>query len=88
MAITPVTKYKSATSTFTMTKINAANEQLYALAEEMQCWYLDCCTPLCTEEGFLIDQYAGWDGSPHLDAKGYVAWGEVMRTCYAPAKEE
>lgn len=88
MAITPVTKHKSAVSSFTMTKINAANEQLYALAEEMQCWYLDCCTPLCTEEGFLLDQYAGWDGSPHLDAKGYVAWGEVMRTHYAPAKEE
>ena len=71
-----------------MTKINATNELLYALAEEMQCWYLDCCTPLCTAEGYLQDAYAGWDGSPHLDAKGYQAWAEVLRTHYAPAKEE
>jgi lysophospholipase L1-like esterase len=88
MAITPVTKSKAASGSFSMTKINATNELLYALAEEMQCWYLDCCTPLCTSEGYLQDAYAGWDGSPHLDAKGYQAWAEVLRTHYAPEKEE
>ena len=88
MAITPVTKHKSAVGSFPMTKINATNELLYALAEEMQCWYLDSCTLLCNEEGYLPDAYAGWDGSPHLDAKGYVAWAEIIRTYYAPTTEE
>ena len=60
-------------------------QTIYRLAEEEQCWYLDCCTPLCTEEGYLVDRYAGWDGSPHLDTSGYVAWAEVVRTHYAPA---
>ena len=34
-------------------------------------------------EGYLPLKYAGWDGSPHLDATGYVAWAEVIRTHYA-----
>ena len=83
MAITPVTKARSAEGAFTMAKIREFNSALYDLAEEMQCWYLDCCEPLCDAEGYLPTNYGGWDGSPHLDASGYVAWAEVIRTHYA-----
>ena len=80
MAITPVTKARSAEGTFTMTKIREWNEALYTLAEEEQCWYLDCCEPLCDEEGYLPSSYGGWDKSPHLSDSGYLAWAEVIRT--------
>ena len=83
MAITPVTKARSSEGTFTMAKIREFNSALYDLAEEMQCWYIDCCEPLCDAEGYLPTKYGGWDGSPHLDASGYVAWAEVIRTHYA-----
>lgn len=88
MSITPVTKAVSNKGTFTMQRITAMNAALRALAEEEQCWYLDCCTHLCTAEGYLIEKYAGWDGSPHLDVKGYEAWAEVIRTHYAPETEQ
>ncbi len=84
MAVTPVTQARSAEGIFTMKKICAMNDALYALAEEMECWYLDCCTPLCGDDGYLVGKYAGWDGSPHLDASGYLAWAEVIRTHCAP----
>ena len=83
MAVTPVTAKRSAEGTFTMKKITEMNDALYHLAEEEQCWYLDCCTPLCGDDGYLPTKYGGWDGSPHLSADGYVAWGEVIRTHYA-----
>ena len=83
MAITPVTKARSAEGTFTMQRINDFNAALHALAEELQCWYLDCCTPLCDAEGYLPANYGGWDGSPHLSNEGYLAWAEAIRTHYA-----
>lgn len=83
MAVTPVTAKRSAEGTFTMKKITEMNDALYQLAEEEQCWYLDCCTPLCGDDGYLPTQYGGWDGSPHLAASGYLAWAEVIRTHYA-----
>ena len=88
MSITPVTKAVSSRGTFTMQRITAMNAALRALAEEEQCWYLDCCTPLCTAEGYLVEKYAGWDGSPHLDVSGYEAWAEAIRTHYAPTTDE
>ncbi len=83
MAITPVTRARSDEGTFTMKKITAVNEALRSLAEELQCWYLDCCTPLCDADGYLPARYGGWDGSPHLSNDGYLAWAEVIRTHYA-----
>ena len=83
MAITPVTKARSDEGTFTMKKIRSFNEAIYALAKETDCWYLDTCTGLCDGTDFLPDNYAGWDGSPHLEAAGYRAWAEVIRTYYA-----
>ena len=83
MAITPVTKSKSDQGVFTMKRIREFNSALYLLAEETECWYLDTCEGLCDATGFLPSQYAGWDGSPHLEVAGYKAWAEVIRTYYA-----
>ena len=83
MAITPVTKARSDGGTFTMSRIRSFNEALYNLAKETDCWYLDTCENLCDGTGYLPSNYGGWDGSPHLDASGYVAWAEVIRTYYA-----
>ena len=82
MAVTPVTKDRDRQGSFTMKRINAFNEALYGLAEEMECWYLDVCTPLENSNGFLTADYAGWDGSPHLSSAGYLAWADVIRTYY------
>lgn len=82
MAVTPVTKDRDSQGSFTMKRINAFNEALYGLAEEMECWYLDVCTPLENSNGFLTADYAGWDGSPHLSSAGYLAWADIIRTYY------
>ena len=83
MAVTPVTAARSAEGTFTMTKIRALNSALHDMAEEKECWYLDCCETLCDDTGYLVGSYAGFDGSPHLDTSGYRAWADVIRTHYA-----
>ena len=83
MAITPVTKAKNDAGTFTMKTIGAFNEAIYALAEETGCWYLDTCGGLCDDSGYLPAAYAGWDGSPHLEAAGYKAWADLIRRYYA-----
>jgi len=82
MAVTPVTKARSDGGTFTMKRIGEFNAALYDLAAETECWYLDCCTPLCDSTGYLPENYGGWDGSPHLSAEGYLAWADVIRTYY------
>ena len=83
MAITPVTKAKNDAGTFTQKKISTFNDALYALAEETECWYLDTFNGMCDASGYLPNAYAGWDGSPHLEAAGYKAWAEIIRTHYA-----
>lgn len=83
MAVTPVTKARSDAGSFTMERITAFNEALRTLAEETECWYLDCCTPLCDEDGYLPEEFGGWDGSPHLSVAGYCAWADVIRDYYA-----
>lgn len=82
MAITPVTKERSDEGSFTMTRINRMNEALYAMCREHECWYLDCCTLLEDDTGYLRGEYAGWDGSPHLSTAGYQAWADIIRTYY------
>ena len=83
MAVTLVTKARSDAGSFTMERITAFNEALRTLAEETQCWYLDCCTPLCDEDGYLPEEFGGWDGSPHLSVTGYCAWADMIRDYYA-----
>jgi len=84
LSMTPVTKGKASDGYFSMNKINERNEALHALAEELQCWYIDCCTPLCDSEGYLHPQLAAsWDGAHLKETAGYVAWAEIIRTHYA-----
>ena len=84
MAITPVTQKRDAEGMFTMRRIGEFNEALYELAKETGCWYLDTCTLLCDDSGYLPQAYGGWDGSPHLAVEGYQAWADVIRTYYVP----
>ena len=84
LSMTPVTKAKAADGFFSMNEITARNAALYALAEELQCWYIDCCTPLCGSDGYLRpDLAATWDGAHLRETEGYVAWAEIIRTHYA-----
>ncbi|MBR1658707.1 MAG: S-layer homology domain-containing protein [Oscillospiraceae bacterium] len=82
MAVTPVTKERSDSGEYPMSKIEAFNAALYTMCEQKQCWYLDCFTPLLGEDGYLKPEYAGWDGSPHLEVAGYETWEDAIRTHY------
>ena len=83
LSMTPVTKAKS-TQGFAMSEITRRNEALHDLAGEMECWYIDCCTPLCGADGYLLPEYAAsWDGAHLKETAGYVAWADIIRTYYA-----
>ena len=82
MALTPVTKARSDQGQFTMERINLYNAALYEMCKEQNCWYLDICTPLEDENGYLPDSLGGWDASPHLSVDGYLMWEQVIRTHY------
>ena len=87
MSLTPVT-YRTSTSgnasgvVFSMNTIRNLNAALRQMCIDKQCWYLDCCEPLCDGTGYLPEYYMGWDNSPHLATSGYQAWAEVLRTHY------
>lgn len=81
MSLLPVTAAKSAEGTFTMARVNAYNQALYELAAEKHCYYLDVCTPLQGEDGYLPASLAS-DGV-HLVPDGYAQWEEIIRTHYA-----
>ena len=83
LSMTPVTKAKAADGFFSMSAITARNAALYALAGETECWFVDCCTPLCGEDGYLLPGYAAsWDGAHLKETAGYVAWADILRTYY------
>lgn len=81
MALLPVTKAKSDQGTFTMERVNTYNQRLYELADEKNCYYLDCCSPLQGPDGYLPAELAA-DGV-HLTPNGYKAWEACIRTHYA-----
>lgn len=81
LSILPVTKSKSDSSTvFNMTRVNMYNEALHALAEEKQCYYMDLCSALQGDDGYLPSEWSG-DGV-HLHAQYYAVWEKCMRTMY------
>lgn len=81
LSILPVTKSKSDSSTvFNMTRVNMYNEALHKLAEEKQCYYMDVCSALQGEDGYLPSSWSG-DGV-HLHAQYYAVWETCMRTLY------
>ncbi|MGE4353972.1 MAG: GDSL-type esterase/lipase family protein, partial [Oscillospiraceae bacterium] len=86
MSLTPVSAYKSANSnTFNMTRVKAYNDALYALAKEKDCWYLDICTALAGDDGYLPSNVTS-DGV-HFAAEHYKVWLEYLRTHYHPVDD-
>ena len=80
VSVLPVTKAKSAGGTYTMARVNAYNEALYNLAAEKNCRYLDVCSALIGDDGYLPSGMS-WDGI-HFQPSGYEAWENYMRTHY------
>lgn len=80
ISVLPVTKAKSAGGVYTMTRVNACNEALYNLAAEKNCRYLDVCSALIGDDGYLPSG-STWDGI-HFQPSGYKAWENYMRTHY------
>lgn len=81
LSVLPVTKSKSDSSTvFNMTRVNMYNEALYQLAADKQCCYMDVCSALLGDDGYLP---SGWSGDGvHLHAQYYSVWENCMRTLY------
>lgn len=81
MSLTPVSAYKSSTSdTFNMTRVNSYNEALYELAGEKDCYYLDICSALSDESGYLPSDVTS-DGV-HFSASHYKVWLDYVKTHY------
>lgn len=80
ISVLPVTKAKSDSSVYNMDRINAYNEALYRLAAEKKCRYLDVCSALTGDDGYLPAAWS-WDGV-HLKADYYSVWENYMRTHY------
>lgn len=81
LSVLPVTQKKSDSSTvFNMTRVNMYNEALYQLAADKQCHYMDVCSALQGDDGYLP---SGWSGDGvHLHAQYYSVWENCMRTLY------
>jgi lysophospholipase L1-like esterase len=81
LSLTPVSAYKSSTSDiFTMTRVNSYNEALYELAGEKDCYYLDICSALSDETGYLPSDVTS-DGV-HFSAAHYKVWLDYVKTHY------
>ena len=81
LSILPVTKGRSDSSpAFNMPRVNMYNEALYTLAEEKQCYYMDLCSALEGDDGYLPSDWS-FDGV-HLHAQYYSVWENCMRTMY------
>lgn len=81
LSILPVTKGKSdSSSVFNMTRVDMYNEALHTLAGEKQCYYMDLCSALEGDDGYLPSDWS-FDGV-HLHAQYYSVWENCMRTMY------
>lgn len=81
LSILPVTKGRSDSSAvFNMTRVNMYNEALRQLAEDKQCYYMDVCSALQGDDGYLPKSWS-FDGV-HLHAQYYAVWENCMRTLY------
>lgn len=84
LSILPVSKDKSAEGQFTIERVKACNEKLYALATEKECYYMDVYSALLGSDGYLPADET-WDGV-HLTPDTYAIWENYMRTHYAVKK--
>ena len=82
MGLTPVTEKKSGEGwMFSTERIAQYNEQLYALALERGCRYLNMVEALADENGFLPEEQST-DGI-HMTQDKYMEWADYLRTHYA-----
>lgn len=81
VSVLPVTKAKSDSGAYNMPHVNGFNEVLRTLAEEKKCYYLDVCSVLMDEEGFLPASWS-FDGV-HLNPEQYLLWEDYLRTHHA-----
>lgn len=83
ISITPVSKTKATSNTlFSMDNIHDHNQALYDLAGEKGCYYLDLCSAMENEEGYLPEEVT-FDGV-HFTASHYKVWLEFLKTHYVP----
>lgn len=81
MGLTPVSYKKATTDTrYSMDKIYSFNEKLYELAGEQKCYYLDLCSALAGEDGYLAPELT-YDGI-HFSAGHYKTWLDFLKTHY------
>lgn len=79
MSLSPVTeKCSESSEVFNMERIDLYNEALYALAQEKECYYVDLCQALASEDGYLPEEDST-DGI-HLIPEKYPDWAEYLRT--------
>ena len=86
-AILPVSVSYESTSSVSNEKINAMNQRLYDLAEELGCFYLDTDRVMKDEDGSLLSEYNDGDGL-HYNEDGYAAILEYVKTHVVPQWEE
>lgn len=80
LSVLPVTRSKSQSGVFNMTRVNLYNTALYQLAAEKQCYYMDVCAWFQGSDGYLPSSWSS-DGV-HLYAQYYSVWENCMRTLY------
>ena len=84
VSVTPMEKWvhESQWNYQTMDMVFTFNDVLQQLCAEKNCWYLDLCSVLLDEEGFLREEIAYHGDGMHFEANGYELWAEYMRTHY------
>ena len=81
-SLSPLTEERCGWDTvYTMEKITAYNEALYALAARRGWYYLDLMDALAGPDGYLPAEIST-DGV-HLTPEGYLIWADYLRTHYA-----
>lgn len=70
---------------FDMNHINTLNNRLAQLAYEEGVYFLDLNEPLAGDDGYLREEFGGYDGI-HMTPAGYAAWVDylVTHTAYHP----
>ncbi len=76
-SILPITRGKEKEQeNLTNERIRALNEQIFSLAEEKNCFYLNVAEMLADEEGYLPDELSA-DGM-HFGARTYRKWVDYL----------